>query len=82
MTVSDEGTTKHELDVCGLACPLPVLKAKKAIKTLPSGSVLTVIATDRGSVKDFETFCELTGHQLESSSETGGVFTFKIRTQG
>ena len=82
MTVSREGTMKHELDVCGLACPLPVLKAKRTIKNLTSGSLLTVTATDPGSVKDFEKFCELTGHQLESSSESRGIFTFQIRTMG
>jgi len=82
MTVSHEGGMKHTLDVCGLACPLPVLKAKKAIKSLPSGSLLTVLATDPGSLKDFETFCQLTGHQLESVSESNGIFTFQIRTIG
>jgi len=57
MIVSDEDSKRHDLDVCGLACPLPVLKAKKAIKTLPSGSLLTVFATDPSSVKDFKMFC-------------------------
>ena len=82
MTVSHEDTVEHKLDVCGLACPLPVLKAKRAIKTLSSGSLLTVIATDPDSIKDFEKFCELTGHQLESMSASKGIFTFQIRTMG
>ena len=82
MIVSDEESKGHELDVCGLACTLPVLKAKKAIKTLPSGSLLTVYATDPSSVKDFKMFCELTGHRLEGNSESDGVFSFQIRIKG
>ena len=82
MIVSDEESKGHEPDVCGLACPLPVLKAKKAIKTLPSGSLLTVFATDPSSVKDFKMFCELTGHRLEGDSESDGVFSFQIRIKG
>jgi len=82
MIVSDEESKGHELDVCGLACPLPVLKAKKAIKTLPSGSLLTVFATDPSSVKDFKMFCKLTGHRLEGNSESDGVFSFQIRIKG
>lgn len=82
MIVSDEDSKEHELDVCGLACPLPVLKAKKAIKTLSSGSILTVFATDPSSVRDFKMFCELTGHRLEANSESDGVFSFQIRING
>ena len=67
------------VDVKGLACPLPVLKAKKRLKTMKSGDILVVHATDPGAVKDFEAFAELTGHDLLSSTETGGVFTFELR---
>lgn len=77
-----EGAGAHLLDVRGLACPLPVLKAKKAIRAVPAGKVLTVLATDPGSVADFEAFCEVTGHTLDSRSESGGVYSFRIRRQG
>ncbi len=81
MTIVDDRPKEHELDVCGLACPLPILKAKKAIKGLPSGSLLTVLATDPSSVNDFKTFCELTGHRLETHSERTGIFRFQIRVK-
>ncbi|CCQ73763.1 sulfurtransferase TusA family protein [Magnetospira sp. QH-2] len=68
-----------ELDTKGLNCPLPILKAKKAIKDLPAGETLKVIATDPGSVKDFEAFCRSTGNELLDSSEDGGVYTFMIK---
>ncbi len=67
------------LDVKGLNCPLPILRAKKAIKDVPAGETLQVIATDPGSVKDFEAFCRQTGNELVSQSESGGVYTFNIK---
>ena len=70
---------QHELDVKGLACPLPVLKAKKRLKALESGDVLVVQAIDPSAVKDFEAFCELTGHGLLDSRKEGEVFVFEIR---
>jgi len=66
------------LDTSGLKCPLPVLKAKKALKTMAAGDRLTVIATDPGAMKDFRHFCEATGDTLESAREDGGVLTFVI----
>ncbi len=69
----------HLLDVKGLACPLPVLRARKAMKPLASGEVLEVLATDPGAVEDFQTFCQVTGHALLSSSEESGVFRFELR---
>ena len=66
------------LDTSGLKCPLPVLKAKKALKTLAAGDRLTVIATDPGAMKDFHHFCEATGDILESATEVDGVLTFII----
>ncbi len=72
----------HLLDVKGLACPLPVLKAKKAMKPVPPGEMLEVLATDPGTVADFKAFCETTGHTLVQSSEADGVFTFLIRKKG
>ena len=67
------------LDARGLACPLPVLKAKKAIRALAAGDVLEVLATDPGASADFEAFCEVTGHILLDRREADGVFTFLIR---
>jgi tRNA 2-thiouridine synthesizing protein A len=66
------------LDATGLSCPLPVLKAKKALKELRKGDVLRVLATDPGAVKDFKAFCEATGHKLLKQSEDDGVLTFDI----
>ncbi len=68
-----------ELDARGLNCPLPILRAKKSINDLESGQVLHIIATDPGSVKDFEAFCKQTGNELVSSNEADGEFTFDIR---
>jgi tRNA 2-thiouridine synthesizing protein A len=52
------------VDATGLACPLPILRAKKALATLSSGEVLCVITTDRGAVRDFQAFCRQTGNEL------------------
>jgi len=71
--------SKTVLDVKGLNCPLPILRAKKAIKDLADGAVLEVIATDPGSVKDFDAFCRQTGNTLVSKAEDGGVYTFEIK---
>ena len=55
----------HQIvDATGLACPLPILRAKKALATLSSGEVLRVITTDRGAVRDFQAFCRQTGNEL------------------
>ena len=67
------------LDAKNLNCPLPILKAKKAINGLASGGTLQVLATDPGAVKDFESFCRTTGHELLESGEEGGVFNFLIK---
>ena len=69
----------QELDASGLNCPLPILRAKKALGTLESGQVLRIIATDPGSVKDFEAFAKQTGNQLMESGEEGGKFVFLIK---
>ena len=68
-----------ELDASGLNCPLPILRAKKAISALDAGQLLKIIATDPGSVKDFEAFCKQTGNELVSSGEEEGKFVFAIR---
>ena len=67
------------LDVKGLKCPLPVLRARKALKPLEPGDLLEVHATDPSAVQDFASFCETTGHELLASEEAEGVFVFKIR---
>ena len=66
------------LDAKGLNCPLPILKAKKALKDLTNGQVLEIVATDPGAVKDFEAFCRATGNKLLDSSEEDGIFSFEI----
>lgn len=66
------------LDAKGLRCPLPVLKARKAMKDLPAGATLRVLATDPGAVNDFEAFCKTTGHRLLGAVQVGNVFTFDI----
>jgi tRNA 2-thiouridine synthesizing protein A len=68
-------TFDRELDVRGLNCPLPILRAKKVLSDLRAGQVLKVMATDPGSVKDFQAFCKQTGNQLLSHTE-GPEFTF------
>jgi tRNA 2-thiouridine synthesizing protein A len=68
-----------EIDTRGLNCPLPILRTKKALADVQSGQVLKVVATDPGSVKDFETFARQTGHALVSHSEANGEFTFLMR---
>ena len=68
-----------ELDATGLNCSLPILRAKKAISAMDSGQTLRIIATDPGSVKDFEAFCKQTGNELLSSGEEDGKFTFMIK---
>ena len=67
------------LDVKGMACPLPVLKANRALRSLAPGDRLRVLATDRAAVADFRAFCHETGHALIAMSEEAGVFSFIIR---
>ena len=68
-----------EIDTRGLNCPLPILRTKKALGDVQSGQVLKVVATDPGSVKDFETFAKQTGHTLLQHAEANGEFTFFMR---
>ena len=68
-----------ELDASGLNCPLPILRAKKALAELDSGQTLRVIATDPGSVKDFEAFAKQTGNELMDSKEEGGKYFFSLK---
>jgi tRNA 2-thiouridine synthesizing protein A len=75
---TDITPTKY-LDLKGLKCPLPVLRANKALRGLETGAVLEVAATDPASAKDFETYCETAGHLLLMREETNGVYTFRIQ---
>jgi tRNA 2-thiouridine synthesizing protein A len=68
-----------DLDVRGLNCPLPILRAKKALADLASGQVLRVLATDPGAVKDFQAFAKQTGNPLLSHAEEEKVFTFYMQ---
>jgi tRNA 2-thiouridine synthesizing protein A len=70
------------LDVKGLNCPLPILRAKKALKDMPTGDTLQVLATDPGAVKDFEAFCRTTGNELVESKVEGKVYQFLIKRAG
>jgi tRNA 2-thiouridine synthesizing protein A len=69
----------QELDASGLNCPLPILRAKKTLNGMEAGQILHVIATDPGSVKDFDAFAKQTGNELMESKEDGGKFHFLIR---
>jgi tRNA 2-thiouridine synthesizing protein A len=77
--MNDTTPPDRELDVRGLNCPLPILRAKKTLGEIESGQVLKVMATDPGSVKDFAAFCKQTGHTLVASSEVGREFHFLLR---
>jgi tRNA 2-thiouridine synthesizing protein A len=70
------------LDVAGFPCPLPVLKAKKALAGLSAGAVLEIIASDPASVEDFEALCRTTGDRLRDKNEQAGLFRFLIEKAG
>ena len=67
------------VDARGQSCPMPIVRTAQAMKTLPSGAVVEVVATDPGSVKDFAAWCRSTGHQLVESSSDTAVYRFVIR---
>ncbi|MGF1613297.1 MAG: sulfurtransferase TusA family protein [Gammaproteobacteria bacterium] len=69
----------QELDASGLNCPLPILRAKKTLSGMESGKILRIIATDPGSVKDFEAFSRQTGNELLESAEDGGKYLFLLK---
>lgn len=79
--MTDDAIALH-LDLKGLKCPLPVLRANKAMRDLAGGAVLEVETTDPASAKDFETYCQTAGHALLTRDETAGVFLFRIRKGG
>ena len=69
----------RELDARGLNCPLPILKAKKALADMSSGQLLKVISTDSGSVRDFQAFAKQTGNELVEQVANGDEFTIILR---
>ncbi len=68
-----------EIDTRGLNCPLPILKAKKALAELTSGQLLKVVATDAGSLRDFQAFSRQTGHELVEQQTVGAEFVHVLR---
>ncbi len=70
---------QKELDARGLNCPLPILKAKKALAEMETGQVLKIVATDSGSVRDFQAFAKQTGNALIAHTQNGYEFTFLMR---
>ena len=72
-------TADSEVDARGLRCPMPLLKAKRALNALVPGQALAVLATDSGSVRDFAVFCEQSGHELLLSEERDGVYRYLLR---
>ena len=69
----------REVDARGLNCPLPILRTKKALNDMVSGQVIKVLATDPGSVRDFQAFSRQTGNELLASEVAGGEFVFYLR---
>ena len=67
------------LDLKGLSCPMPIVKTAQGIKTVESGQMMEVLATDPGSVRDFEAWCKTTGNELVEQSADGGVYRFVLR---
>ncbi|MCU6708588.1 sulfurtransferase TusA family protein [Paenibacillus sp. J5C_2022] len=70
---------KVTVDTKGMACPMPIVKAKKALDGIQSGEVMEVISTDKGSLQDFQAWVKGTNHELLKHEEAGGVFTFYVK---
>lgn len=70
---------EHSLDAKGLNCPLPIIKAKKMLKSIAEGDILNIESTDPGSVADFAAFCRQTGNELVSSEANGDIYNFQIK---
>jgi tRNA 2-thiouridine synthesizing protein A len=79
MNAETEVTFDRELDARGLNCPLPILRTKKSLNDMASGQVLKIVATDPGSVRDFQAFSRQTGNQLLLANESGGEYLFMMR---
>lgn len=77
--MSIPGQIDQEVDATGLTCPLPILRAKKALAQMQSGQILKVIATDGGSATDFPVFAKQTGNDLIAQDKTGEAFVFYLK---
>jgi tRNA 2-thiouridine synthesizing protein A len=75
----DTMTFDKEVDARGLNCPLPILRAKKALNDMQSGQILKIVATDPGAVKDFQAFCKQTGNELVSQSQAEREYSFFLK---
>ena len=73
---------RQEFDFTGLQCPLPVLKARRALKDMAGGAVAVFLVDDPAAPLDFDHFCETSGHHLVAISQEGAIFTFTIQKQG
>jgi tRNA 2-thiouridine synthesizing protein A len=71
--------TNITVDTNGMACPMPIVKAKKALDTLESGQIMEVLSTDKGSVNDFQAWVKQTNHELIKHEEENGVYKFFVR---
>ncbi|MGP0580421.1 sulfurtransferase TusA family protein [Paenibacillus peoriae] len=67
------------VDTKGMACPMPIVKAKKALDTLASGQVMEILSTDKGSVNDFQAWVKQTNHELLSHEEENGIYKFYVK---
>ena len=67
------------IDARGLSCPMPIVKTAQAVKPLPSGTVVELLATDAGSIKDVAAWCRATGNELVEQTSDGAVYRFVIR---
>jgi tRNA 2-thiouridine synthesizing protein A len=67
------------IDARGLSCPMPIVKTAQAVKAIPSGAVVELLATDVGSIKDVEAWCRATGNELIEQTSDGAVYRFVIR---
>ena len=79
MNAETEISFDRELDARGLNCPLPILRTKKSLNDMTPGQVLKIVATDPGSVRDFQAFSRQTGNQLLLANESGGEYLFMMR---
>ena len=71
--------TTHTVDARGLSCPMPIVKTAQAVKSLPPGAVVELLATDAGSIKDVAAWCRATGNELMEQTADGAVYRFVIR---
>jgi tRNA 2-thiouridine synthesizing protein A len=79
MTIETPATAVHQLDAKGLKCPMPIVRTAQAIKTIASGELLEVLATDPGAVADFAAWSRSTGNAIVTQSVDGGVYRFVLR---